>query len=701
MRRSNPDTPPDAKMNCAPDDVSTPDICGDVPEFLSGGGELGKLMRAKDWSSTPLGPPETWPQSLRTSVSTCLNCSFPILIWWGPELVKIYNDAYAEIIAEKHPWALGSPGREVWPEIWDTIGPMLSRVVEAGEAFPANDLRLDLQRKGYPEECYFSFSYSPIRDESGRVAGVFCPVIENTDRVFAERRSALLLDLEARLRDLSDPETAKAVVSELLGNHLGVAQAAYAEVQDDNDHVLIEAAWDNGRVTSVSGLHRLDEFGPELIADLRRDVVVSVEDVECDERTSSPKSLSSFAGLQLRSFIDVPLFKAGRLVAFLFTGDGVARRWTDNEIALLRDIAERTWSTVDRPRAEAERLRIVEELRLANVSARQLAAIVTSSSDAIVSKTLDGTITSWNSAAERLFGYTAEEMLDHSILRLIPPERHREEEDILARIAAGEIVQGFETTRTRKGGQPVEVSVTVSPVFDGDGNIRGASKIARDITERRQAEEKLRLAEEKQGLLLKELDHRVKNLFSIVSGIVALSARTATTPRGLADAIQGRLGALASAHQLVRVREVGSTDHRETTLDELVRTVLVPYAAAAETGEAARFVVEGPQVAISGNAMTSFALVFHELATNAAKYGAFSARGGQVAIEWSREGGELHIVWREQGGPPVKAAPEREGFGSLLARRSVQGQLGGELAYEWDPDGLIVRLSAPSERLGA
>jgi two-component system CheB/CheR fusion protein len=112
-------------------------------------------------------------------------------------------------------------------------------------------------------------------------------------------------------------------------------------------------------------------------------------------------------------------------------------------------------------------------------------------------------------------------------------------------------------------------------------------------------------------------------------------------------------------------------------------------------------VVEGPQVAISGNAMTSFALVFHELATNAAKYGAFSARGGQVAIEWSREGGELHIVWREQGGPPVKAAPEREGFGSLLARRSVQGQLGGELAYEWDPDGLIVRLSAPSERLGA
>jgi two-component system CheB/CheR fusion protein len=214
--------------------------------------------------------------------------------------------------------------------------------------------------------------------------------------------------------------------------------------------------------------------------------------------------------------------------------------------------------------------------------------------------------------------------------------------------------------------------------------------------------DELRRAEEKQDLLLKEMDHRVKNLFAIVGGIVNLSARTATTPRELAETIQGRLGALASAHQLVRVAQVGSApDQRETTLDDLVRTVLAPYFSSARIGDAASVVTEGPRVAIGGNAMTSFALVFHELATNAAKYGALSEAGGQVAISWAMGEGELQIVWRERGGPAVKAVPKSEGFGSLLARNSVHGQLGGDLAYDWDPGGLIVRLSAAAERLGA
>ena len=139
----------------------------------------------------------------------------------GPELVKIYNDAYAEILAAKHPRALGSAGRAVWPEIWDTIGPMLGRVMDEGEAFPADDLHLDLHRKGYLEECYFSFSYSPIRDETGNVAGVFCPVIETTDRVFAERRAAFLLDLENRLRAAPTAQALLDVTCEAVGRVLG------------------------------------------------------------------------------------------------------------------------------------------------------------------------------------------------------------------------------------------------------------------------------------------------------------------------------------------------------------------------------------------------------------------------------------------------------------------------------------------------
>ncbi len=157
-------------------------------DALSGGGEMGASIRALDWSQTPLGPVDTWPQSLKTSVSICLNSRFPVLIWWGRDLVKIYNDAYVELIGSKHPAALGRPGRLVWPEIWDTIGPMLAGVMERGEATWADDLLLMLHRNGYPEECYFTFSYSAIRDESGGIGGVFTPVVETTEKVIGERR---------------------------------------------------------------------------------------------------------------------------------------------------------------------------------------------------------------------------------------------------------------------------------------------------------------------------------------------------------------------------------------------------------------------------------------------------------------------------------------------------------------------------------
>nr|WP_294508140.1 ATP-binding protein [uncultured Rhodopila sp.] len=176
---------------------------GSEYDFLAGGGETGALMRARDWSRTPLGRPETWPQSLRTSVSTCLNCAFPILIWWGADLAKLYNDSYAEILGAKHPAALGAAARDVWPEIWDVIGPMLGGVMSRGEATRAEDLLLLLHRRGFDEECYFCFSYSPIRDETGGIGGVFCPVIETTERVIGARRLNLLRDIAEQAADMS------------------------------------------------------------------------------------------------------------------------------------------------------------------------------------------------------------------------------------------------------------------------------------------------------------------------------------------------------------------------------------------------------------------------------------------------------------------------------------------------------------------
>lgn len=173
----------------------------DKETLFAGGGEVGELMEGIDWSQSPLGPVSLWPQSLRTAVSICLHSRFELFLWWGSEFVILYNDAYRQTLQRKHPWALGKPGHVVWAEIWPVIGPMLERVVRTSEATWSTDLLLFLERYGYPEETYHTFSYSPIIDEQGQVAGVFTAVTQTTDKVISERQLALLHELAARTAD--------------------------------------------------------------------------------------------------------------------------------------------------------------------------------------------------------------------------------------------------------------------------------------------------------------------------------------------------------------------------------------------------------------------------------------------------------------------------------------------------------------------
>jgi PAS domain S-box-containing protein len=167
--------------------------------FLAGGGEMGARMRALDWAKTAVGRPETWPQSLRSTVSMLLPSKAQIILFWGPEFVCLYNDAYRPVFGAKHPHALGMPGAEAWSEIWDSVlHELLSGVVRTGEAFWGKDLLFTLERHGFAEETYFDVSYDPVRVESGEVGGVFCIVTETTERVIGERRMALLKDLASR-----------------------------------------------------------------------------------------------------------------------------------------------------------------------------------------------------------------------------------------------------------------------------------------------------------------------------------------------------------------------------------------------------------------------------------------------------------------------------------------------------------------------
>ncbi len=325
---------------------------------------------------------------------------------------------------------------------------------------------------------------------------------------------------------------------------------------------------------------------------------------------------------------------------------------------------------------------------------KRFVSIVESSDDAIVSKDLDGIIKTWNPGAERLFGYTAEEVIGKSVTLLIPIDRHDEEPDILSRIQRGERIDHYETVRRRKDGSLIEISLSVSPIKNAEGRIIGASKIARDITERRRAQEQ-------QNLLIREMSHRVKNLFSVASGLVTLSARSAHTPADMAEAVRGRLGALARAHGLTRpgLLNGGEKPGQDTTLHVLVQTIFAPYVDPDRVEGHGFYLVTGPCLPIGGNAVTSVALILHELATNAAKYGALSSPGGYIHIDWSVKKDEFLLTWREHGGPSLAGPAEHEGFGSSLVRRLVTDQFGGQLSYDWKPKGLMIRLSMPLECL--
>ena len=302
------------------------------------------------------------------------------------------------------------------------------------------------------------------------------------------------------------------------------------------------------------------------------------------------------------------------------------------------------------------------------------AAIVESNEDAIVSKNLDGIIRSWNAGAERLFEYTAYEAVGQPITLIIPQERLDEEREILARIRGGERIDHLETVRRRKHGGLVNVALTVSPVKDADGAIVGASKIARDISEQKRNQEHIRV-------LAREAEHRSKNLLANVAAIVNLSR--SDTPEGLKEAINGRIRALSNVHSLfVETRWSGAE------LLAIARQELAPYLG----DDDGRVRIAGEETLLEPGAAQALAVVLHELATNATKYGALSDTSGVIALTWSRdEDGKLLLRWSETGGPRVQE-PERQGFGSRLIERTI-GQLGGTTRFDWRREGLVCEVT--------
>ena len=300
----------------------------------------------------------------------------------------------------------------------------------------------------------------------------------------------------------------------------------------------------------------------------------------------------------------------------------------------------------------------------------RLASIVQSSDDAIISKDLNGIITSWNRGAERLFGYSADEVVRRSVTILIPPDRISEEPSILERLRRGERIDHYETVRRRKDGSLVDISLTVSPVHGADGRIIGASKIARDITDRKRAQEE-------QKLLLAEIMHRVKNTLATVQAIATQTLRRA--PQDEREAFRGRLHALSSAHDLLT-----SERWDRAALRDVVTTALAPF-------HHQRLSRDGPDTWVNARQALQVTLALHELATNASKYGALSTSDGRIRVRWKlMPRGTAKVYWQERGGPPARS-PDHKGFGSILIEQTFDNA-----RFRFGEKGLACSFEIPS-----
>jgi PAS domain S-box-containing protein len=315
----------------------------------------------------------------------------------------------------------------------------------------------------------------------------------------------------------------------------------------------------------------------------------------------------------------------------------------------------------------------------------RLAAIVESSDDAIISKTLCGIVTSWNLGAQRLFGYASEEAIGKHISFLIPVDRKDEEDMILNRIRHGERVDHFDTIRQRKDGTLVHISLTVSPVRNAAGVIIGASKIARDVSERKASESRIRM-------LMREVNHRVKNQFAVILSIVRETNKRAANSDEFEAQIRERIMALARSHDLLVDGE-----WQGATLHELVANQVQSFS----DGDRVR--VSGERIILTTAAVQYLGIAFHELATNAAKHGALSGPAGVVDIAWTISATtepRLRLTWAEQVGPPVGEA-SRGGFGRVVLERVAPAAVNGVGHLGYQPEGIVWTLDAPLDAIAA
>jgi PAS domain S-box-containing protein len=417
-------------------------------KFLVRGGEMGALIRAKDWSNNVIGDLESWPQSLRTTLGILLNSKFPMFLWWGPELICFYNDAYRPSLGQngKHPSILGLPARAAWPEIWDIIKPLIDQVLAGGEATWSEDQLIAIYRNGNIEDVYWTFSYSPVFDESGNVAGVLVICNETTRQILARKK---IDESEERFRTMAEGSDILIAVGDETGNAV-YFNKAWVELTGRQVADLLEFGW--------ADLFHLD--------DREKTLNIYVKAFEKQIRFNCEFRLLNKYGEYnwILAKTHPRLHADGSFAGYITTCiDITERKQAEDEIKRFKFMAD-------------------------------------NASDPFILMNENGAFEYLNKSALNNWGYTIEEAKDIIVPDVDTAYKEAAFKDLFNK-AQNETVPPFETTHTRKDGSAYPVEVSVSGLILGKKPYLFA--VARDISDRKKTEDELRESEQRLNIVIK------------------------------------------------------------------------------------------------------------------------------------------------------------------------------------------------------
>ena len=601
--------------------------------------EMGALMGAYDWESSPLGAREDWPQSLKAAIQLLLGSRHPMLIWWGPDLIQFYNDAFAKILGpERHPSALGKNGRECWAEIWDIIGPQIEYVMSGKGSTWDEDRLVPITRHGSRENARWTYGCSPIDIEDG-VGGVLLVCEDATNEHRAQQ------GLQDRLIHFERHfEQAPGFVAVLRGpDHVfELTNATYRQMVGDREFVGRSVRDVFPELVGQGFFERLDGVYQTGIAYVGRHLPVAL----APSGGGSVKNI--FVDFVYQPILDPDgsvsgIFVQGTDVTDLYD-TGAALRDKDVQLTLALEAAEiGVWECTIKDGGFVDLKEDERSMRLLNRSPNEALTF-----EAFASRVHPDDRLKLKEASERALDPTGDGIMDVEYRMLARPDMPSRW--IHAR--AKTVISGGVTKFV--------------------GTVRDISNV--------------KDAEARQELLRSELQHRIKNLIAMVGAIASQTLRG----EDIADrreAFKARLHVLAQAQNRLTSQAIEYAGIHDT-----IRAALAPHDDAVS-----RFDIAGPDFILTPKQALSMALALHELATNAMKYGSLSSEVGRVSISWSistQDGSELlEFAWRETSGPTV-FPPASRGFGSRLISRVLAADFNGDVQLDYLAEGLVCKLTA-------